>query len=408
MRDRRSRRRWVRTARPTSKDALSDMTTETPARHDAYAALRRPDFVLFLIAGLLATIGAEMQSVAVGWELYERTRDPLALGWVGFVQAIPVIGLALPAGHVADRHSRKAIIITTQALMGVASLGLALLSYGRGSIAGMYGFLFLTGLAGAFSFPARWALLPALVPTDEFHNAVTWRSSSWQVAAMIGPALGGIGLAVSHSATPVYLCDAVISLVVVACLCSVRPRPRVIAKTPLTWDSLLAGARFVRRSELILATITLDMFAVLLGGATTLLPIYAKDILAEGPTGLGILRAAPSVGAFVTAVVLAHRRPFRRAGRTLLWAVAGFGAATIVFGLSRSFWLSLAMLTLTGAFDNVSVVIRGTLVQLLTPDVMRGRVSAINSIFIGVSNELGGFESGVAARLIGQIGRAHV
>jgi MFS family permease len=375
----------------------------TGRRHDPYAALRSRDFVLFLAASMLATIGAEMQTVAVGWELYERTGSAMALGWVGLVQALPVLVLALPAGQVADRFRRRDVVLVTQIMTTLSSIGLAFASYTNARYEFIYLFLFFSGVASAFSFPARWAFVPELVPSREFHNAVTWRSSGWQTAAVIGPALGGLGIAVWKTATPVYLVDAAFGAVVCGLVTLVAARPRPQATGGISLRSLLAGVGFVWRTKLILAAITLDMFAVLLGGATTLLPIYAKDILHVGPSGLGWLRAAPSVGALSMAMVLAHRPPMRRAGPTLLAAVAGFGVATIVFGLSRSVWLSLVMLFLTGALDNISVVIRATLVQVLTPDAMRGRVSAVNSVFIGMSNELGGFESGLAARLFGPV-----
>jgi MFS family permease len=372
-------------------------------RHDPYASLRHRDFLLFLIASMLSTVGAEMQTVAVGWQLYERTGSAMSLGLVGLVQAVPVLLLALPAGQVADRFRRKDVVMATQLLMGLASLGMTVASALQAPVAWMYVFLFVTGVAGAFSFPARWAFVPELVEPALYHNAVTWRSSGWQCAAVVGPALGGLGIAFWHSATPVYAIDAGIGLVVAGVVASLAGRPRPTGTQSLSWRSLLAGVEFVRKSDLILATITLDMFAVLLGGAISLLPIYAKDILHVGPSGLGWLRAAPSLGALSMAMLIAHRPPMRQAGPTLLAAVAGFGAATIVFGLSRSYELSWAMLFLTGALDNISVVIRGTLIQTLTPDAMRGRVSAVNSVFIGMSNELGAFESGLVARLLGPV-----
>jgi MFS family permease len=375
-------------------------TGRSPA-HDPYSALRRRDFRLILAAGMVDTIGAEMVAVAVGWELYERTRSELHLGLVGLVLAIPVVVLSLPAGQAADLFSRRKIILITQAMLAIASLGLACVSYLQGPVPLVYVCIGLAGVANAFSFPARWALLPQLVPADEFNNAVTWRSSGWQVSAAIGPALGGGVLALGLGAATAYLADLFacsIVILLVGLICAPR---HTRAEEPLSWRALMAGWRFVRKTELILATITLDLFAVLLGGAVTLLPVYAKTILHVGPTGLGCLRAAPSVGALLMAIVLAHRPPMRRAGLALIWSVAGFGVATIIFGVSRNLWLSLAMLFLTGAFDNVSVVVRATLVQVLTPDSLRGRVSAVNSIFIGLSNEMGGFESGLAARYLG-------
>jgi MFS family permease len=371
--------------------------------HDPYVLLRDANYRRFLRAGMYAVIGGQMQRVAVGWELYERTGSPTALGLVGLAQVLPVILLAIPAGHAADRYSRKGQVIVAHALFLTASLGLAALSVLRGPVGLTYFFLVLTGIGQAVNMPARWAILPQVVPRAMVASAVTWNSSSWQIASAVGPALGGLVIARSGGATLAYLVDAALSAAVIDLTAALRLRPVARATDPVSLRSLLAGLRFVFRTELILATITLDLFAVFLGGATALLPIYAKDILQVGPAGLGWLGAAPSIGAFGMAVLLAHRPPMRRAGRSLLWAVAGFGAATVVFGLSRNPYLSFVMLLITGALDNVSVVVRGTLVQVLTPDAMRGRVSAVNAIFIGSSNELGEFESGMAARLFGPV-----
>ncbi|MBV8609033.1 MAG: MFS transporter [Singulisphaera sp.] len=371
--------------------------------HDPYAALRLGDYRRFLLAMMVFTIGKQMQGVAVGWELYRRTGSAWALGLVGLVQFVPVLLLALPAGHAADRHGSKRQLLAAQGLRALASLGLAALSAARGPVPLVYGCLLLTGTAHAVLMPARWALLPQLVPVELLAGAVTWNSGGWQVAAMVGPALGGLVIARTGGAMWAYLLDAIGSALIIVLILPIRVAPTPRASEPVTLGALLAGISFVWRTELILATITLDLFAVLLGGATALLPIFAEDILRVGPVGLGWLRAAPSIGASLMAMTLAHRPPLRHAGPTLLWAVAGFGAATIVFGLSRDARLSFAMLLLTGALDNISVVVRATLVQLLTPDSMRGRVSAVNAIFIGSSNELGGFESGLTAQLVGPV-----
>jgi MFS family permease len=371
--------------------------------HDPYAVLRHRDFRFYLIAAMLGTIGNEMQAVAVGWELYDRTGSALDLGLVGLVQAAPVLLLVLPAGQLADRVSRRRIIVASQLMLLVASLGLAVVSAWRAPVGMVYGCLGLVGIANAFAMPARWAFVPQLVPLLQLPSAVTWRSSSWQVAAVTGPALGGIALAAFGRAAPVYLLDAAIGGVVVGLLATIAPRPVMRSSDPVSLGSMLAGVRFVGKNDLLLAALTLDLFAVLLGGAVALLPVFARDILQVGPTGLGWLRAAPSVGALATAVFIAHRPPLRKAGRALLAAVAGFGVATVVFGVSRSFGLSLAMLVLSGGLDMVSVVVRSTLVQLLTPDAMRGRVSAVNAVFVGMSNELGAFESGLAARFLGPV-----
>lgn len=368
----------------------------------SYAALRFRNFRLYIAGTLIAVIGQQMQSVAVGWELYERTGSAMALGWVGLVQALPVILLALPAGHLADRVSRKRIVMVAQVVLAVSSLGLAYLSYVQGSVRIIYLLLFLSGVARAFNAPARSALFPQIVPSYAFTNAVTWNSSFFEIGSMAGPALGGLIIALLQSATFVYVLDALLSLTRFSLvgLIEVREGHR---HEPLSLESLAVGIRFVYQTKIILATITLDLFAVLLGGAVTLLPIFAKDILQAGPTGLGWLRAAPSLGAFTMAMLQAHLPPMRHAGKALLWAVAGFGLATIVFGLSRCFLLSFAMLLLAGALDNISVVIRQTLVQTLTPDELRGRVSAVNNVFISCSNELGGFESGLVARFFGPV-----
>jgi MFS family permease len=378
--------------------------------HDPYAALRYRDYRLLLAGGVLASIGAEIQAVAVGWELYERTRSAAYLGLAGLVQFLPVLLLALPAGQAADHHSRKRLFQLAQCTAALSSLGLAALSFWHGPAEWVFPCLLLAGVARAFSGPARSSLLPQVVPPEVLGNAVTWNSSGWQIANVAGPALGGAAIAVASQissigqATAAYIPAALCSLACVVMLVPVRPR-QAASRPPLarSMASLLAGVCFVWRSDLLLAAISLDLFAVLLGGATALLPIYAEDILHVGPVGLGWLRAAPALGAVLTALALAHRPPLKRPGRALLLAVAGFGAATIVFGFSQNYLLSFAMLALTGAFDNVSVVVRGTLVQTLTPDEMRGRVSAVNSLFISSSNELGAFESGATAALFGPV-----
>ncbi len=388
-----------------TQDDDPDLTefAKTTKGHDPYLVLKNRNYLRFLLAGMTATVGGQMQGVAVGWELYERTRSATALGLVGLAQVLPVILLAIPAGHAADRYNRKHQLIAAHVLLALASIGLAAISITRGPVALVYFCLVISGVGQAISMPARWAIMPQVVPKDLVSSAVTWGSSSWQVASVVGPTLGGAVIAWTKGATWAYSLDAMLSGVVILLVAPIRLRPFARDFTPVSWESVLAGLRFVFGTELILATITLDLFAVFLGGATALLPIYAKDILDVGPTGLGWLRAAPSFGALVMALILAHRPPLQRAGPALLWSVGGFGAATVVFGLSKSPVLSFLMLFLTGALDNVSVVIRGTLVQVLTPDAMRGRVSAVNAIFIGSSNELGEFESGMAARLLGPI-----
>jgi MFS family permease len=278
------------------------------------------------------------------------------------------------------------------------------LSLTRGSLLLIYGCLLLIGIAVAFNSPASSTLIPQTVPESIFENAATWESSAWQLAAVLGPALGGFVIALFHSATLVYGLNAGTALTFAVLILMIREERRVERSSEITTlGSLLEGLQFLRSTQVILAAITLDLFAVLLGGATSLLPIYAKDILHAGPTGLGWLRAAPSIGAVCISFFIAHAPPFKKAGRILLCSVAGFGIATFIFGVSRSFWLSLLMLLILGALDSISVVIRSTLLLTRTPDALRGRISAVNYIFVGASNELGGFESGLVAQLFGPI-----
>ena len=415
------------------ESAVEKLTVPQPA-HDPYAAFRSRGFLFFTGGNLLSIIGRQMLAVAVEWEMYARTHSATALG---LVFAIPIVTLSLPAGDLADRVSRKQIILVSQVFSALISALLAWVSWqhlaipntpalrlcnrGLASIASVFeqhqrGFhfddasvpliyllLFVSAIARTFSWAARSSFFPTLVPRDAFSNAVTWNNSVFQIGSVVGPAISG--LLVAHIGFPVvYIIDAITAsaffLLVLPIQRAVRKRDDLGASR---WQSLIAGLRFVFSKQIILATITLDLFAVLLGGATALLPIFADEILHCGPVGLGWMRAMPALGAFATALLVAHLPPMHRAGKTLLWCVAGFGAATIVFGLSRLFWFSLAMLFLIGAFDSVSVIVRGTIVQLVTPDEMRGRVSAVNNIFIGSSNEFGAVESGLTAALFGPV-----
>jgi MFS family permease len=373
------------------------------AAHDPYGALRLGDYRRLLAGNVLGAVGSEAQAVAVGWELYERTGSPAALGLTGLAQFLPVLLLALPAGQAADRYSRKGLLQAALAGMALASLGLAALSVVEGPVPLVYVCLVLAGVCRAFNSPARWSLLPQIVPGHLLGNAIAWNSSGWQIANVAGPALGGLVIAWTERPAATYLLAAGCSLSCVLLLFPIRPAEVARTHEERSLASLLAGVRFVWKTDLLLAAITLDLFAVLLGGATALLPIFAKDILEVGPTGLGWLRAAPALGALLTALVLAHRPPLRRAGVALLSAVAGFGVATVVFGVAKNYWLSLGALVLTGALDNVSVVVRHTLLQVLTPDAMRGRVAAVNTVFISSSNELGAFESGMTADWFGPV-----
>jgi MFS family permease len=384
----------------TPESSGAPLTTAAP---DPYAVLRNRDVVLYLIGRLVASLGQQMLTVAVGWELYERTHSALALGLVGLTQMLPMVLFTLPAGHVADNHDRKRIIMLTNLVIACASLGLTLTSALAANVFWIYFCLFAAGTARTFLWPASSAFLPHLVSRRDFSRAVTWSSGSFQLSSVAGPAAGGALIAMTHHAAPVYAFNAAAALICLTLISFVRRRHTVVVKEKMSARSLVVGFKFVFASPIILGTITLDLFAVLLGGTTALLPVYAKDILKAGPTGLGFLQAALPAGSLLCALVLAHRSPLQKAGRAMLLAVAGFGLATIGFGFSRWFWLSLLTLFVCGAMDNISVVVRHTLVQLLTPDEKRGRVSAVNSLFIGTSNELGGFESGVVAYLLGPV-----
>lgn len=362
---------------------------------DAYAAFRSRDFRLLLTSTALSNLGLQMLSVAVSWDLYNRTHSARVLGAVGFVQVAPSFAFAIFAGHLADRYNRRAIMLAAQCFTVLASL---LLAAGVNSVAGIYGCLFLIAVTRTFQMPIRGAILPELVPPEAVSNAITWNATTFESANVGGPALAGIILALTSSRT-VYSVQAACAVTVLLCLAGVNFNRKHAVQT----GSSLEGLRFIRDNKLILTAVSLDLFAYLFGGATALLPIYAVDILHAGPRALGWLRAAPSVGAILMAVTMAHSARIRRAGPVMLWSVAGFGLATIGFGLSRTLWLSCSMLAITGAFDNVSVVLRQSVLQTKTPDFVRGRVMAVNSIFINCSNSLGAVESGWTAAWFGPI-----
>ena len=371
--------------------------------HDAYAALRLPNFRRYFVANLVLFMGLQMQKVALGWEIYERTGSAMHLGYVGLAQFLPQVVLTLFAGYITDNYNRKRVLMGAVAFNTLAALGLAWNSTREGAIVFMYVLILAVGAARAFWMPARGAFLPRIVPLEIFGNAVSWNSSGFETASMAGPAIGGLLIAHFKSSTLVYLVNVAAGLSFLVLVMGITYRNEKQERGPMTMRSLSAGFGFVRKSPLVLSAMLLDTFGVLLGGATALMPIYAKDILQVGPRGLGWLVTAPAVGAFSMALLQAHRGPLRRAGRTLLFAVAGFGAVTALFGISKVFWFSLVMLFFLGACDNISVVVRTTLIQVLTPDNMRGRVSALNGVFIGASNELGAFESGTVAALAGPV-----
>jgi MFS family permease len=365
--------------------------------------LRQRDFIRFLAARLLATLAAQMQTVAVGWQVYAITRDPLDLGLIGLSQFLPFVLLVLPAGQVADHYDRRRIL--TLCYAGEVVCALLLLSFTiRGITVAwpVFAAMVLLGCARAFSMPSGQALLPNLVPTEHFGRAVALNSSVFQIATVAGPALGGV----LYLAGPkiVYSCVATLAAVAMILMLGVRGGGRTSgAREPTSWETLSSGLRFVWAKPLILGAISLDLVAVLFGGATALLPIYASDILHVGPDGLGWLRTAPGIGASLCALILAVHPILRHAGRWMFGGVGVFGVATLVFGLSTSFALSMSALIVLGAADMVSVYIRHLLVQLETPDAIRGRVSAVSAVFIGASNELGEFESGVTAKWWGAV-----
>ena len=376
-------------------------------RHDPYVSLRNRDFRWFVASLVAMTLGTMIQGTVVAWQVYAITRDPLSLGLVGLAEAIPFIGAALYAGHVADRHDRKRMALSAIAVQTLCGVALLAFTLRPGLLAGgrvwpIFAVVFTSGLARSFLQPARTALGAEIVPRETYANAVAWRSSLWQFAAVLGPALGGVLYGFS-GARLAYATEAALCVVGFGLFGMVRYAARpVAAATVGMYENLTAGIRFLLTQPELLGAQVLDLFSVLFGGAAALLPIFASEILHVGPQGLGVLRAAPAAGAVLISVVLAHRR-LRRAGEILFWCVGAFGLCWIAFALSRSFWLSLALLAVSGMLDNVSVVIRSTLLTVRTPPEMLGRVSAVNQIFIGSSNEIGSFESGVAARLLGTV-----
>jgi MFS family permease len=369
--------------------------------HDPYAPFRHRDYRLFIAMVLIASLGQQSMSVAVGWDIYERTGSAMALGWIGLVQFIPVLAFFLPAGQLADRHDRRRIVAASLVLWFGASAILLYTAWRHLPVFWIYAAIAAVGMSTVLNRAGRDALLSQLVPPEILGRAVMWNSTVFQTASVAGPALAGLLIALGGSATTVYAFNLVGMLVAMSLALTIRHHPLTHGKRPSTWADVFGGLVHVWKTKVVLGLITVDLFAVLLGGATALMPIFAKDILHVGPAGLGWLSAGPAIGAVLVAVATARgwRRTPPHAGRSFLWAVALFGAATIVFGLSRWYWLSLLALIVLGAADNVGAVIRQTAVQLYTPDELRGRVSAVNRVFISSSNELGAVESGLLASL---------
>jgi MFS family permease len=352
----------------------------------------------------LATVSSEMQAVAVAWQIFGITHRPLDLGLVGLAQFLPGVVLFLIAGHTADRISRQRILQTCFAAFSLCSLLLlAFAVRGLSSVYPVYAVLLLNGVVRAFNGPASQAFLPQLVPQEDFPNAVAWGSSVFQAAIVVGPMVGGLLYGLAGSPIPVYGGAAIAYLAALTLISTIRTESRQRPRGTASLGVVMMGLRYIWHNKLILGAISLDLFAVLLGGAVALLPIYAKEILNAGAIGLGVLRSAPGVGAVLTAIVVAHWPLRRKAGAAMLWCVLGFGVFTIVFGLARNLALALGALVMVGACDMISVIVRHTMVQLGTPDEMRGRVSAVNMIFIGASNEVGQFESGLTAQWFGTV-----
>ncbi len=366
------------------------------------SALRHRDFALFWVALVTSSFAMTMASVAIGWQVYSVRENPLDLGLVGLAEFLPLLFLAIPAGNVADRLPRRSIYafaITVDIAVTLALLGVTI--GGAGKVWPFFALAFLTGVASAIGAPAGRALTPSLVPQEILVSALAQRSIAFQLSLVAGPAVGGILFAIR--AELVYVVAIGLQVVALGCVLALRKGRDAAAEGTADLGEVLAGVRLIRRTRVLLGAISLDLFAVLLGGAVALLPIFAKDILDVGPTGLGFLRTAPAMGSFLAALAIARYPIRRRAGPTLLLVVALFGASMVVFGLSREMWLSMLALALGGAFDLVSVVLRSTILPLVTPNELRGRVTAIEMVFISASNELGAFESGVAAALIGAV-----
>lgn len=379
------------------------MTPKNP-----YAVLAITDFRYFLSARICVNIAIKMQGVLVGWQIYSLTKDPLALGLIGLAEALPALSVALYAGYLADKTSRKNILKVSYGLLLLCTAGLWLLSTDVSApytftVKSMYGLIFLTGIARGFIAPAMFGLMSQCVPPALYPSSSTWNSPLGQISMVLGAAFSGILFAMT-SFVFCYAINALFLFIALWMIASISPKPKpVLVEGRHLLDNLLSGIRFVFRHEVFLGALSLDLFAVLFGGAVALLPVFADEILHAGPQGLGLLRAAPSAGAFLMAVYLIYYPPLRQTGQYLFACVAGFGICMILFGLSRDFYLSLVLLFVSGAFDNVSVIVRSMIMQTLTPPDMKGRVSAVNSMFIGSSNEIGAFESGMAARFFGTV-----
>lgn len=379
------------------------------APHQPYASLQIKDFRWYLLARMCLTMAWQMQGVIVGWQVYEFTKDPFALGLVGLTEVLPFIVTSFYGGHAADTIERKKLVIAFTTLYLFCAVCLMSFTFSfvhvldHHNVYPIYIIIAITGIARGFVAPAITAFLAQLIPRELYSNGVTWNSNTWHMAAVAGPAAGGLLYGfVGITAAYAIVCALMFSTLILFSIIKRRPLP-LSDKQETIFESLTTGIRFVFGNQIMLGALSLDMFAVLFGGAVAMLPVFASDILKVGPEGLGVMRAAPFFGSIIMGLFIAHRPPMNKAGKNLLIALVGFGSCMILFALSKNFYLSLFLLFLSGAFDNISVIIRGTILQLITPDHMRGRVSAINSIFIGSSNEMGAFESGAAAKLLGLV-----
>jgi MFS family permease len=380
------------------------MSSAPDPRLAGRVAFQYPDFTLYAVARFFIVAALEMQSVAIGWQIYDITKQPLDLGLVGLAQFLPGVAFFLAAGHSADRFDRRRLLIWCYVGFAVCSAMLLLFAVqGIRSPHPIYVVAVLLGTVRCFNFPASRALLPQLVPEAHFSNAVAWNSSVFQAATILGPTFGGLVYALFHGPAAVYASAILVALGSVVAMIKIQAREKPRPRTPINLKTVLAGFGYIWEQKVVLGSLSLDLFAVLLGGAVALLPVYAREILHTGPWGLGLLRSAPGVGAATMAILLAHRPLKGKVGPTMLWCVAAFGVFTIIFGLSHNLILSMIALFLVGASDMVSVVIRAILVQLGTPDEMRGRVNAVDMLFIGASNQLGEFESGVTAHWFGTV-----
>ena len=385
------------------------LTTDKQAAADTYAALRLPEFRLLLLAGGFGSVAGRCLAVIIGFQVYALTHNPFSLGLLGLIEAIPAVSLALFGGHIADRNERRSILLRTQAVSVVCALCLAYISAQAqtsgmmAALYGLYGVVFVAGIARGFSDPAATAFEAQVIPQRLFASASAWSSSLWQACSIGGPALGGFAYDLLKP-VGAYLMIAAFYAISLICTTFIAPKPKPeVIEGESIFESIAVGVRYVFKNQVIVGSMALDLFAVLFGGAVALLPIFATDILHVGARGLGFLTAAPSVGALVVMLYSTRRPPVANAGRNLFWCIAGFGISIIVFALSTNFYLSLLMLALSGMFDGVSVVIRKTILRLMSPEHLRGRIAAVNWIFIGSSNEIGAFESGLAAGLLGTV-----